>query len=350
MIPIFLSTFKQSRYFEHLYTATGELERFEHGVQRLRSVGYQVECPFPYGAVINPVSLTSRPNARKPIDLTITGSIHGNERAGLAVLNHLLDLLASGLVNIPFKLALAVGNPKALLQNIRYVEKDLNRSFGAQSSGAWESLRARDLEAFLSQTQYYLDIHQTTEPSERPFFIFPYESKSYAFARAIEPRYTIVTHWGKPFSTSGECSDEYVQRQDGIGITLELGQASFDPSQISCGVTACLRAFAVVAAYIQGKPLVSTQLNPIGDLFTYLDPPVPYPKSWLDLKEGLYNFCPIKEGDVLGSLESGDVVKAPSSGRALFPQYFRDKAQYDPAAKELMRLLIPLAEDALPSS
>lgn len=332
------------------YTIEREIARFES----FQGVSGQVKaerlCDF--GILVSPKSGALKGKGAKDIALTLMGITHGNETAGIAVLNQLLALLSSGAVRLQIPVAFLLGNPWAARENKRFLERDLNRSFARKDPRAKEELRARDLMAVLARTDFIVDFHQTTKQSDRPFFIFPYSKPSFAFARELAPRQTIVTHWGKSFSVEGMCSDEYVNSQGGTGISVELGQNGFDPYQIGGGVEAGLWAIRTVTDRWQGgvgDPFAKGRADNDPELYTWASI-VPWPEAgFVDLDEGWTNFKPVEAGQRLGTVD-GEVLKAPAAGRMLFPKYLtRDQQRVlDSRPTELCRIMKRIGIEDLP--
>jgi predicted deacylase len=290
----------------------------------------------------------------KRVALTLMGITHGNESAGLAVINQLLAQLVSGVVHLRIPVALLLGNPPASLAGKRFLDRDLNRSFNRGKSQLREERRALELEAVLRETAYFVDYHQVTRRSGRPFFIFPYQPKSFAFARAIGPRHTVVTHWGKPFSAEGMCSDEYVNSFGGTGISFELGQNGFDAYQIAVGVEAGLQAIRAVTEQLErgsfGDPL-GLDGEECGDLFTWAEI-VPWPEgSYVELRAEWNNFDVVGLGETVG-LVDGVPLTARHAGRMLFPKYLTREEQKALASRptELFRIMREIAVSELPAA
>lgn len=290
--------------------------------------------------------------AGKSIALTLMGITHGNEVAGLGVLSDILGLIAAKVVTPKIPVAFVLGNRAAALQGKRFVDRDLNRSFAQASGGFSEQVRARELAQVLKNTAFFLDYHQTSRPVEQPFFIFPYAKKSFEFARAISPPIAIVTHWGKPFSSEGMCTDEFVNSEGGTGISLELGQNGFDPVQIALGVSAGLWAMSVVESKFSdpetGRRSFARGTGRQGDIFTWAEI-VPWPaQGFVELKEGWNNFQDVEHGTQLG-LVGGQPLLAPTSGKILFPKYLPREAQETSRPRELCRIIKTISQNDLPT-
>lgn len=267
---------------------------------------------------------------KKSIALTLQAVTHGNELGGIASLTECLKLIHSGVIKPEIPMAFALGNFEGSLANKRFLEADLNRSFGAKDQTTLEAKRALELSPLLADTDFFLDFHQTIEPSLKPFFIFPYAAPSLAFARACHEEVSIVTHWGKPFSLDGMCTDEYVNYSGGVGITIELGQKGFDAYQTSVGLQAALGAIRYVQETLRGKYKAAEAAPPL-----YTWKLIELHEDGMDLKEGLFNFQYVEKGEVLGAHGSKPLLSR-ESGWLLFPKYHRDPSA--PRPREIYRI------------
>lgn len=88
--------------------------------------------------------------------ITYVAGIHGNETLPIFTLQEF---------GIPFLL----GNPEAVKQNKRYIEKDLNASFGTEGDSLEEE-RARSILERIDSNSIVVDFHTTTAPTE-PFVV-----------------------------------------------------------------------------------------------------------------------------------------------------------------------------------
>lgn len=249
-------------------------------------------------------------------------------------------------------IAFILGNTEAALAGTRFVERDLNRSFSspkADKDKTREEKRALAIQTVLSQTAWFVDLHQTTLPSEEAFFIFPYQKAGYAFARGIAPHQPVVTHWGDGFSDAGMCSDEYVNSQGGIGITLELGQNGLHSYHIGIGSSVLVSALAYVQAQVRGSKSHFSDLTKKewGQLYTFADI-VSYPKTGrVELSPGFINFAAVKKGEKLAEL-AGKTLNASQDGRLLFPTYRDPELPSKQRPTELLRILKTIQENELP--
>lgn len=281
------------------------------------------------------------PRLSKPIGLTLQAITHGNELGGIEVLLECIRLIKGRILQAEFPIAFILGNADAALADRRFVKRDLNRSFGRGSREDLEDARARVLEPILQDSAFFLDYHQTIEPSLQPFFIFPYTPRCLDFASALHESIPIITHWGQPFSKDGMCTDEFVNHKGGVGITLELGQKGFDIYHTAVGVQTALAAVHYAHCQLSGEPL--QKVSRLGaDLYTW-KAVIPYEDGMM-LKEGLFNFQVIKKGDRLG-IKGSEPIAAPNDGWLLFPKYMRDPGA--PAPKEIYRIVKKISPDQL---
>ena len=285
----------------------------------------------------------AQPKSNK-VDLTLSALIHGNEVYGVGVLNQVLTWLRQQSIDLPIHLGLIIGNLKGAQQGKRFLDKDLNRSFGAEKSktAAYEVERAAKLATLMANTELFLDFHQTIEPSKTPFFIFPYQPRALAFAQALMPTLPVVTHWGKGFSQDGMSSDEFVQSRGGCGITVECGQAGSDPLQIALGAQLALNAI-----YTAKNARSLTKPKSTSHLFTLAESLPNQHELQPKLLPGLKNFTPVDLGETLGTTSAGDII-APISGWTLFPKYIQKDTPKDKQPKELVRIIRKVNENELP--
>ncbi|MCY4379999.1 MAG: succinylglutamate desuccinylase/aspartoacylase family protein [Proteobacteria bacterium] len=283
---------------------------------------------------------------QKIYPLVISAIIHGNEIAGLTSMNRFLESLALHETILDYPIIVLLGNRKAALAGVRFIDADLNRSFALKGDervkGCHEHARAGELEQHLKKAAFLLDIHQTIGQCSKGFFIFSYSKRSYHFARKILPYQDIVTYWPGPFTTEGICSDQFIEAHGGIGLTLELGSKGFHPYQAALGWQAMIGAQGYVRRYLlQQAPLDTPYhqaLTP-GPIFSP-KAVVKYPQKGDVIPiSPPDNFSEVYQGQKLAhSSEFGDIV-SPTSGLALFASFHQAKASERKRPHELLRIL-----------
>lgn len=324
-----------------------ELQRFNKGIAALRNV-MDIEEVCDYAYTLVPKKKRLVPKSTKKLALTVSGIVHGNETVGLAILNEFIHLLISETIDCRIPIGLFLGNVPAAKANTRFIERDLNRSFDRDGNTA-EEKRARELSPLLKQTMWYFDIHQTNRPAEEPFFIFPYGKDPFFFAQNLSAHTAIVTHINSSFSQDGSCTDEFVNRNGGIGLTLECGKAGFDPLQIGFGLKTLLHSVRFVHSMLEEHkaPHHPHPVNGNRKIFVVKDTISCPQTGTVKLAENLTNLQPVKKGDLLAVLD-GKKVLSPRNGRIVFPNYSAEVREPGTRPAELMRILEPITPSELP--
>lgn len=324
-----------------------ELQAFRVARDRTMVGGARVEKLDEHGFVLRPPGVLRADDGRD-IDLLLLALVHGDEYAGLPVLNEVCRLLDAGLLRQTVTIAFLLGNVEAARAGRRFLDRDLNRSFARSRTDTREDRRARELERVLERARFCLDLHQTIEPSGTPFFVFSFGERDMRFAQAVGPGLPAVTFPRGTFSelSSGLTLGEFHAGIGGVDIAVELGQKGFGFYSEAAGLKLVLNAVEAVQALAGGTdlPAPSDAANP---LYTWKSI-VPYPAGEVALTEGLVNFQTITRGQHLGT-NDGRPILAPTDGTLLFPKYVRLPDEPRPA--ELYRLLrrVPLAEMASPA-
>lgn len=289
------------------------------------------------------LNLSGRQGGAKTV-LSLMALVHGNEVAGLRAINEFLQLWTLGPLSQKVEVNVILGNPDAARENKRFLESDLNRSFLRSTVETKEHQRARALEPILAKSDFLLDIHQTRELSEQPFFIFPYSRAGLSFAAAISPSTPVVTHWGKPFSKDGRCTDEFVNAQGGCGITIEVGQNSFSDFSVAAALRACVRAVQVIDGWSVAKAWREEAVGT--ELYTWAAIHEFPADGEASLLPGFRNFMDVKKGQHLGQVNGRKMV-AEQDGKILFPFYLKPTDTRRPT--ELCRLLRRISGKDLPA-
>ena len=248
----------------------------------------------------------------KEIDLTILALVHGNEPLGLNIVIDLMTSILEGGFTPNLSLCFSLGNVPAYVVNQRYIDIDLNRTFGLKDIQGQELHSRNRVEKILNTTKYMLDLHQTQAPSSNEFFIAKKSDEHFHFCNAVAPKTPAVTY-DSSISLSNE-SDGYVDSKGGIGITLELGQIGYDPMYLHRGINICINAISYVESECIFRKLPLTKKNHIYTIKEKL-----IQKRGTNLISGLTNFSHIKSNQALTFGEQ--VFFAEQDAYILFPKY-----------------------------
>src|SRR3989338_1519217 len=274
---------------------------------------------YEYCWLIEPVN-TKTSNPHKEIDLVIMGLVHGDEIGGVKILNDVLGLIQNNAVDINIRVVFLLGNPNAAIVNKRYIDSDLNRSFGVGKPITLEERRANEIEEVLCNSFFLLDIHQTQLKSEVPFFISKYDKFSFQLAHHISPNLAKVTYFGTNFSKDGFTSVNFILGQNGYGIGIELGEKGDDPYQIELGISCSLKAIKTVEFFIKNGILPKINEGDYFDgLYAFAETIQGDPLE-IQLNPGLTNFMDVRIGQELGK-KGNDIIKSNTDGKMLFPKY-----------------------------
>ena len=272
------------------------------------------------------------PHDGEAIDLCVSTVIHGNEPGGLVAITELLKLLKDNNISFAKRVAIVVGNIEAANQGVRFLERDLNRSFGRRDVETKEDSIARLIEPFLAETKFHIDLHQTKNATLSDFFIFPQSENNIRFAWHLGKDVPIVVHENQ-FSVDGMCMDSFVTLNGGIGVTYEMGQIGHSSVQIHKTLRLLSRALSLLDSnFPLNAPMPSSVF--VFDQIIMADEKTELVPNWM-------NFTAVEKGDVIAK-KDGEEIRAEFAGHILFPKYPPESEQ----ASELCRVIrsVPLAE------
>lgn len=270
------------------------------------------------------------------LTLSLSGIIHGNEVGGLEVLIRLLSLLKSQTFTPKINLKIFLGNVEAYLQEKRFVETDLNRSFQIATPLSLEERRAVVLEKLVKDSDFHIDIHQTIEPIEHPFIIFAHTEKNMNFARNTSPDLPIITY--KNFSSAkvGKSLSATASAYSASAFTIELGQKGWEEKQVLLGLTLVQKAIQL----IEENAIIPTASTSWTNCFTWGQTVLNEDFS-LKLVKNYKNFDYVKSGELIAESETKKIY-AEVDGPVLFPKYGINQKQ----SKELVRVLRPIGKES----
>ena len=136
--------------------------------------------------------------------LAIVCCLHGNEKYGLEVVERL--------PSIPF----FIGNKKALIENKRFLESDMNRVFPGKKDGCYEEKEALKLREKLCGFDRVIDLHSTS--NECPLFgiVTNVSEEKIEFAKKLGLKRLVIMP--ENFANKKSLIDHHK-----LGISLEIG-------------------------------------------------------------------------------------------------------------------------------
>ena len=152
--------------------------------------------------------------------VTIMGGVHGNEPSGVIAIAKLLPnfSIARG------KVHLIIANLRAIEQNVRETDMNMNRAFKDESLFAdrrqlesYERKRALEIMPYLDESEALLDIHSSSSEKSTPFSI----CEPHSFDIVSRLPFQIVSHGWDVIHPGG--TDYYMNKKGGRGICIECG-------------------------------------------------------------------------------------------------------------------------------
>ncbi|MDN3724226.1 succinylglutamate desuccinylase/aspartoacylase family protein [Aequorivita sp. SDUM287046] len=179
-------------------------------------------------------------NSDKPGPLLfVTAGIHGNEPSGIVALTKVLKILHEEIPEINGKIVGVSGNRKALLNSVRYIDEDLNRTWTVENidSEKKDSHEKKEMFEIIDvlkkyperdfTKRYFLDCHTTSAASE-PYISVQEKNDNDDWAHKF-PTYII-----RGFSDIVlGCIDHYETRIGITGFVFEGGQHDSEISEIN---------------------------------------------------------------------------------------------------------------------
>ncbi|MDQ3014847.1 MAG: succinylglutamate desuccinylase/aspartoacylase family protein [bacterium] len=151
--------------------------------------------------------------------VTVMGGVHGDEPCGIVAIKSLISTFKPQQGKIHFIIA----NLRAIEQNKRETEMNLNRAFRPSEllnpgqENSYERLRALELMPYLDESEALLDIHSSMTVGSIPFII----CEPHSFDIASRLPFTIISNGWDVIHPGG--TDYYINKKGGKGICIECG-------------------------------------------------------------------------------------------------------------------------------
>jgi len=242
--------------------------------------------------------------------LAVMCGIHGNEICGMQAFDKIVPNLTIEAGTVYFIRA----NLKAIEQNVRFVDVNMNRIFrsdeqlSSEQKSSYEYQRSRELMPILSTCDVLLDIHSSKNLGSKTFVIS--DPKHFDIAEKLPFE---LRAYGWPEFEPG-ATDEYMDTQGKVGVGIECGY-HLDP-EATGRAEQSIFAFLKLMGAIPGKTLSYTQTTVrITGLY----------KTRVDFKLArvFEDFESVKAGELIGT-DGGEEVRVDTDGCVIFA-HDRDK-------------------------
>ena len=281
-------------------------EQTQHILQQWNELYAQHPGPVPYSLGFG----SGKPH------LLITACIHGNEVGSLPAMLQLAQQLSQGELRFAGRISLALGNPQAIQIDQRFVDEDLNRVFSNTIKGdSYEQKRARELVVLIKDAQYYIDLHQSIEPTIGAFYILIEGSRNRDFAKAVGAANKALVFDDE---SDQKTLNSYAVQHGATGFTLELSQKGYRPKAEKIATQCLEKAIDLLAKGVHSITETALSNKNLSFFKTV------YQHKRLEgdeLKKGIVNWAPIKKGDNLGQQASNKSIRAPQDAFVIFPKY-----------------------------
>lgn len=197
-----------------------------------------------------------------PKRLLITVCIHGNEVCGLLAVNELLreGFFKHGFDHRNIRVTVMLGNPRAVMENRRYIDMNLNRMFLPQyfdqnlgaphADDPYERSRLEDIISEMHKCDCYLDLHSTSLPTI-PFAMVPPGGKSETIAKKFPVKFVLHNVLQVIHGTS----IDYCKSLNKPAVCVECGQHCAEESIQVAKKTICAFITATPADHFPKKIL-----------------------------------------------------------------------------------------------
>ncbi len=269
--------------------------------------------------------------------LLVFGSIHGNEHSGVKAMFSVATALEDLQSELLGDVYLIAGNTRAINENIRFIDTDLNRHWtpenavrNAPASMEFRSDVVEDIEqreileiietALLNARNevYSIDLHSTSSESA-PFAMIGDTLRNRSFAQKFPATFLL----GIEEQLEGTIM-EYMNELGSVTLGFEAGQHTTDAAVRN--QEALIWASLVNAGILPSKGIADKHFEQLrkatgdGRIIEIRHRHPIKPEDGFLMKPGYVNFQPVKKGEILASDVNGE-IKAAETGLILMPLY-----------------------------
>ena len=255
--------------------------------------------------------------------LVIFGAVHGNETCGTKAILKLIDDIEKG--NIILKSGtltlVPVCNPRAYQQNVRFVQRNLNRNMYPKSDADithYEDSLDNPLCKIIESADILLDLHSYETTGTEFSFLgreTPYEIE-FCLSLGIEK---FVYGWSEAFSKANQ------NPRESMGTTEYARTFKIPATTVECGQHDDIHAPDIAYRTIK-YALQYCDISDFSDLpvvkkyqFTKMQT-VFYREKSGDLMRDFKHYDTVSAGDIIATYHDGQTIIAPSDGVIILPK------------------------------
>ena len=271
--------------------------------------------------------ITYRPIIAHGPTLTVLGAVHGNERCGAIAINRLVADIDAGKISLKRGTLqlVPITNPKAYEQNVRFVERNLNRYLHPKEDKQhYEDHLDPILCEVLDRTDVLLDLHSYTSKGGPFIFLGADSKKELAFATSLGVQ-DFAFGWAEAFGKEGDDSKEsqgtteYARTKGALAVTLECGH-HFNADAPDIGYRAILRAMAHLGM-VDAESLTALEQEKYSGKQRVVKMKSVYRRDeGAVMAKPWKHFDPVAKGEAMATLANGDLIAAPDDGFIVLPK------------------------------
>ncbi len=264
--------------------------------------------------------------------LFVSGGVHGNEPSGVKAIQNVMDVLKKETPQIRGTIVAVSGNQRALNDNVRYIDEDMNRAWTEENiknhkTDSSEKEQMFEIIEVLEQyplkdftKRYFLDCH-TTSSATAPYISVQKVNDNDAWAHEFPP-YIIRGFSDIVYG----CIDHYLSRIGITGFVFEAGQHEDKNSEKNHEGMIWLaleKACGLNLENLQAYPEAVLHLlkNKTGQkTFEILYRHGLENDDVFEMQPGFENFQPVKKGDLL-AIQNGKEIKSKWDAFIFMPLY-----------------------------
>jgi succinylglutamate desuccinylase len=267
--------------------------------------------------------------------VAIVGGTHGNELTGVYLIKK-FEQVPNLLYRDSFECITVLGNPQAVTENRRYVDRDLNRSFANQDLSnqdliSYEDKRAKEIAIQLTNVDLIIDLHSSTAnmgltilPSSR----HPFNLHLAAYLSELHPDVRVC------YGVNLDSDDPMLRSLSPLGCTIEVGAIAQGILQADFFLKTEMLVQAIldyIDAANQKKPLLIPDKITVYQTISSID----YPRhSFGELQAIIHpqlqfkDYQPLHPGDPMFITFTGESI--PYQGKStVFPIFINEAAYYE---------------------
>ncbi len=262
--------------------------------------------------------------------VAIIGGIHGNERTGVEVIRR-LSLSHLRKTFPALNCHLFMGNPRAIVANQRYIDRDLNRCFLSKDLKAsqpieYEVRRAQQLAQQIKAAKIDLivDLHTTTASMGTTLIL----NHAHPILLSLAAHICSVDPGARILQYANQEEVPYVRGLCGLGLTIELGavpQYKFVPEAIATTRRILWCILSYLQELCQGQSRQSSHCTVYQQIETLDYPRDAAGKIFGQIASHVKDFQALKPGMPLFYSPDGDITRYKGSS-TVYPIFIGEAA------------------------